>query len=61
MENVEILGTPVPDVVGEAGTVAQWEISDAFDGATLAGKTSLNAADIPDGIFADSKITAIQR
>ena len=45
MDNVEILGTPVPDVVGEAGTVAQWQISDAFDGATLVGKTSLSAAD----------------
>ena len=45
MDSVEILGTPVADVVGEAGTVPSWEISDAFDGATLAGKTSLSAAD----------------
>jgi len=45
MEDVAISGTPVPAVVGEAGTVEQWEISDAFDGATLVGKTSLSAAD----------------
>ncbi len=45
MENVEILGTPVPETVGEAGTVTAWEISDAFDGAMLVGKTSLTAAD----------------
>ena len=45
MANFEILGTPVPDVVGAAGTVAQWQISDTFDGATLVGKTSLNTTD----------------
>ncbi len=44
-DSAEIIGTPVPDVVGEAGTVAQWQISDAFDGAMLVGKTGLSAAD----------------
>ena len=45
MDSVEILGTPVPDTVGEAGTVSSWEISDAFDGAMLVGKTELSMAD----------------
>lgn len=44
-DSVEIQGTPVPDVVGEAGTVASWEVSDAFDGTMLEGKTRLSAAD----------------
>ena len=45
MDSVEILGTPVPDAVGKAGTVEQWQISDAFDGAKLIGKTNLSAID----------------
>lgn len=46
MDKTKIIGKPVPAVVGKAGTVEKWQISDAFEGAKLAGKTRLSANDL---------------
>ncbi len=37
METVEIIGTPVPEAAAQAGTVMNWEVSEAFDGTTASG------------------------
>jgi len=41
MDSVEIVGTPVMEQPASEGTVMSWQVSSAFDGATLAGNDML--------------------
>ncbi|MGB7318115.1 MAG: hypothetical protein WBC85_09140, partial [Planktotalea sp.] len=40
-ESVALAGKPIMAEPAAEGTISQWQVSDAFDGAVLAGKTEL--------------------